>query len=120
MLIAMCAAEILRREKEIVMSEFVRICAQSELPAVNQVREFSAGGRALCVANVGGAIAVLDGTCPHEGGPLGEGSIEDGRVVCPWHAFAFDVRTGAASDDPEIRAQVFEAQVEHGELRAKL
>ncbi len=102
------------------MAEFVRICAQSELPAVNQVREFVVHDRALCIANVGGQIAVLDGTCPHEGGPLGEGSIEEGRVVCPWHAFAFDVHTGTASDDPEFRAQVFEAKVENGELRAKL
>jgi nitrite reductase (NADH) small subunit len=102
------------------MAEFVHICAQSELPSLNQVLEFSANGHVLCVANVGGVIAVLDGTCPHEGGPLGEGSIEDGKVVCPWHAFAFDVHTGAASDDPAMRAQVFEARMEDGELRAKL
>ena len=102
------------------MSEFVRICSQAELPAANNVKEFTVGGQSLCVANVGGAICVLDGTCPHEGGPLGEGSIENGRVVCPWHAIAFDVRTGAAQDDPELKAQVFEAKVEGGELRAKL
>jgi nitrite reductase (NADH) small subunit len=101
------------------MAEFVRICAQSELPAPNQVREATIGGRALCIANVGGQIAVLDGACPHEGGPLGEGTIENGKIVCPWHSFAFDVHTGA-SDDPDVRAQVFEAKIEDGELRAKL
>jgi nitrite reductase (NADH) small subunit len=102
------------------MPEFVRICSQSELPPADQVREFSANGRALCVANVNGAIAVLDGTCPHQAGPLGEGTIEDGRVVCPWHGFAFDVRTGAALDDPEMRVEVFESKLEGGELRAKV
>ena len=102
------------------MSGFVCICSQSELPPANQVREFVCAGRALCVANVDGTIAVLDGTCPHEGGPLGEGTIEEGRVVCPWHSFAFDVRTGASSDDPAIRAEVLEAKIENGELRVKL
>ncbi len=102
------------------MADFVRICAQSELPAANQVREFTVNGRALCVANVGGSICVMDGTCPHEGGPLGEGTIEDGRVVCPWHSYAFDVHTGEALDAPELKAEVFEAKVESGELRAKL
>ena len=63
---------------------------------------------------------MIDGVCPHEGGPLGEGSIEDGRVVCPWHGYAFDVHTGEAQDAPELTAQVFEAKVEAGELRAKL
>lgn len=102
------------------MSDFVRICSQSELPPANQVREFVSGGRALCVANVDGTIAVLDGTCPHEGGPLGEGTIEEGRVVCPWHSFAFDVHTGASSDDPDIRAEVLEGKVENGQLCVKL
>jgi nitrite reductase (NADH) small subunit len=102
------------------MADFVRICAQSELPPANQVREFTVAGQPLCVANVGGSICVLDGVCPHEGGPLGEGTVEDGRVVCPWHAYAFDVRTGEAEGAPELKAAVFEAKVEAGELRAKL
>ena len=38
------------------MAEFTRICAQSELPKPGEVREFTAKNRALCVANVGGAI----------------------------------------------------------------
>jgi nitrite reductase (NADH) small subunit len=102
------------------MSEFVRICSASELPANGKVGEFLVNGRALCVAHVDGVIAVLDGVCPHEGGPLGEGSIEDGRVVCPWHAFAFDLRTGVASEDPGLKAEVFEARVQGGELQARL
>ena len=102
------------------MADFIHICAQSELPQPGNVREFTANGRALCVANVEGAICVLDGTCPHEGGPLGEGTIENGRVVCPWHAYAFDVRTGEAEDEPSLKAEVFEAKVENGELLARL
>lgn len=102
------------------MAEYVRVCAQSQLPQPGQVLEISAAGRALCVANVDGKICVLDGVCPHEGGPLGEGALENGRVVCPWHAYAFDVQTGEAEDDPEVRAEVLEAKVENGELSVKL
>lgn len=102
------------------MSEFVRVCAQAEIPASGQIREFTAHGHTLCIANLNGTVCVLDGTCPHEGGPLAEGSIEDGRVVCPWHGYAFDLRTGAAQDDPDLKVQVFETTVENGELRAKL
>ena len=102
------------------MSDFVRICSQSELPSADQVREFTAAGRALCVANVGGIICVLDGECPHEGGPLSEGTIEDGRVVCPWHQYAFDVHSGATANDPDVKATVIEAKVEGGALLAKL
>ena len=102
------------------MAEFVRICSQGELPAEGNVRELTVAGRALCVANVDGKISVLDGICPHEGGPLGEGSIEGGKVVCPWHAYAFDLQTGANEEDPDASAAVIEVRIEKGELQGKL
>jgi nitrite reductase (NADH) small subunit len=102
------------------MSEFVRICSASEVPGEGEVAEFTVQGRVLCVARVNGAVAVLDGVCPHEGGPLGEGIVEDGRVVCPWHGYGFDPRSGAADQDPEVKAEVLEAKVEGGELLVSL
>ncbi|HEY1985902.1 MAG TPA: Rieske (2Fe-2S) protein [Terracidiphilus sp.] len=102
------------------MPDFVRICSQSELPRTGEVREFTAAGRAFCVANLNGTISVLDGVCPHEGGPLGEGSLEEGRVVCPWHSYAFDLQTGLSEQDAELKAGVLPATVEQGELRVKL
>jgi nitrite reductase (NADH) small subunit len=103
-----------------IMSEFVRICSASEVPAEGYVGEFSLKGRPLCVANVNGTIAVLDGVCPHEGGPLGEGIVEDGRVVCPWHAYAFDPRSGVSDQDPVVKVQVFHSKIEAGELMVKI
>jgi len=102
------------------MPEFVRICSASEIPVVGEVAEFTVQGRPLCVANVDGAVAVIDSVCPHEGGPLGEGIIEGSRVVCTWHAYAFDVRSGACENDPELKADVLEAKLEGGELRVKI
>jgi nitrite reductase (NADH) small subunit len=102
------------------MPEFVRICAASEMPALGEAAEFTVQGRALCVAHVEGTIAVLDGVCPHEGGPLGEGIIENGHVVCPWHAYTFDVKTGATAQDPDLKVEVLEAKVEEGQLFVKL
>jgi nitrite reductase (NADH) small subunit len=46
--------------------------------------------------------------------------VEHGRVVCPWHAYAFDVHTGESDQDRSVKAEVFEAKVEDGELRVKL
>ncbi len=94
---------------EMRMADFVRICSQAEIPAAGKVAEFMVGARAICVAHVDGAVCVLDGTCPHEGGPLGEGTIEGGKLVCPWHAYAFDVKTGANDEEPEVRATGFES-----------
>ncbi len=42
-----------------------------------------------------GQYSALDNKCPHQGGPLGEGSIENGLLRCPWHGWDFDPHTGA-------------------------
>jgi nitrite reductase (NADH) small subunit len=93
------------------MSELVKICLKSELPARGQAKEFSAGSRVLCIANVDGVIRALDNECPHRGGPLAEGMIEDGKVICPWHAWAFDAATGA-SDGSQERVAVYPVSYE--------
>lgn len=47
-----------------------------------------------------GKIYAMENTCPHMGGPLGEGQLEDCIVTCPWHGWQFDVRTGACENMP--------------------
>jgi nitrite reductase (NADH) small subunit len=101
------------------MSELVRICAKGELPRVGQTKEVSAGRRVLCIGNFDGVIRALDGECPHRGGPLAEGMIEDGKLVCPWHAWAFDPATGATGSSQE-RVAVYAVTVEGEEVFVKL
>ena len=77
---------------------YVTICTVEELPAAGELREVSAGGRALCLANDGGRLVALDNVCPHRGGPLAEGTLEAGKVLCPWHAWGFSLTTGCADE----------------------
>ena len=89
------------------MAEWVRIGAAAQMPAEGTAKEFYAAGRAVCVARIHGALAALDNECPHRGAPLAEGMIEDGRVVCPWHAWSFDPKTGQALDNPSEHVAVY-------------
>jgi NAD(P)H-dependent nitrite reductase small subunit len=60
-----------------------------------------------------GKFCALDNTCPHRGGPLGEGHLENGEVVCPWHAWAFEVTTGKCRVLPgEVDAKTYPVKVE--------
>ena len=54
-----------------------------------------AGGRALCVTRTAEGYGVLDNRCPHQGGPLGDGQIENGYVICPWHGYEYHPCTGS-------------------------
>jgi len=42
-----------------------------------------------------GNVHVLDNICPHAGGPLADGVIENGCAICPWHHWTFNLETGA-------------------------
>jgi nitrite reductase (NADH) small subunit len=99
---------------------FVKICSVSDLPGIGELREITAGKQVLCVANIAGKICAIDNECPHHGGPLGEGMIENGKVVCPWHAYSFDPVTGACVDSPKTPVRVFEIAVSGEDVLAKL
>lgn len=66
---------------------------------VGEVRAVVVGGRAVCIARTTRGLGALDNRCPHQGGPLGEGTIEDGWLICPWHGYECDSLTGEPPED---------------------
>ena len=60
-----------------------------------RVKPITCGLRTLCLTHYQGQYSALDNKCPHQGGPLGEGSIEKGLLRCPWHGWDFDPLSGA-------------------------
>jgi nitrite reductase/ring-hydroxylating ferredoxin subunit len=92
----------------------------SELPPPGEAREAECGERQICIANSGGEISAMDNVCPHRGGPLGQGIVEDGKLICPWHAWAFDVKTGEATHTPQAKVDVYEIKVAGGDVLVKL
>ncbi|MEP1231446.1 MAG: thiamine pyrophosphate-dependent enzyme [Litorimonas sp.] len=75
-----------------------KVAELDELPD-GRVMSAKAGHRAIALSHFDGQYAAMDNKCPHQGGPLGEGSIEkgvDGKcwIRCPWHGWDFDPLTG--------------------------
>jgi len=64
--------------------------------AEGRVQAVTCRHQAVCMTHFKGQYAALDNECPHQGGPLGEGSIEEGLLRCPWHGWDFDPLTGKA------------------------
>lgn len=95
------------------MADWVRAAALSDLPA-GQSREVSVGGVAVALHNVDGAVYATSNVCLHRGGPLGQGMIEGRTVLCPWHAWAWDLATGENAANPELRIPVYAVRVEDG------
>jgi|SRR5579885_2477635 len=93
----------------------VKVASLSALPK-DSVMEVIVEGQPYAVCNVGGTLRALSGVCLHRGGPLGQGQIHDGRIVCPYHLWEFDCATGEYDSDPTLRVPTFEVKVEGGDI----
>ena len=71
----------------------VKVASLSKLPPGSAI-PVHIGEETYAVCNATGEIHVLEGICPHAGGPLGEGALHGTNLVCPWHAWEYDCRTG--------------------------
>lgn len=81
-----------------------------ELPD-GRVKSVTCHRLTVCMTHHEGAYAALDNRCPHQGGPLGEGSIENGWLRCPWHGWDFHPTTGRSPGSFEDGVKAFGVEV---------
>jgi nitrite reductase (NADH) small subunit len=85
--------------------------------ADGQRREYLVDGRPVVVVRLEDELYALNGTCPHQGGPLGRGRLQDGELVCPWHQWRFDPRTGRSCwPEGYTRTARYPVKVEDGQI----
>ena len=78
-------------------------------------------GRELAIFLVDGVPRAIDALCPHEGGPMAEGSITaDGVVTCPWHDWTFRVADGAPTDGNPCVLKTYLSRVADGRVQVAL
>ena len=98
------------------MSEFLAVADVASLPP-GHGRTVHVQGREFAVYNVAGVFYAIDNTCTHKGGPLGAGFLEEGKVYCPLHGWAFDVRTGACENRPDLPVKTYPTRVVDGQIQ---
>jgi 3-phenylpropionate/trans-cinnamate dioxygenase ferredoxin subunit len=81
--------------------QFHKVANVGDVPE-GQARVFEIGGRRLAVCKVDGELFAIDDICTHDGGPLGEGELDDHQIECPRHGARFDIRTGKAICLPAV------------------
>ena len=80
-------------------TDFISIAKVNDLPpgTCTSIETEDCG---VALFNIDGHIYALDNTCPHAGGPLGEGAIVGEYVACPWHDWKFHIPTGVCQKNP--------------------
>lgn len=99
---------------------FVAVARASDIPEGHGAF-VERDGIPLALFNAGGGRFHATGaTCPHEDGPLSEGWLEGGTVVCPWHGFDFDLASGRCNVDEGLAIAVYAARVVNGVVEVDL
>jgi nitrite reductase (NADH) small subunit len=97
------------------MAEYVKVMAADELPP-GQATERLVDGRPVAIYNVAGSFYATANFCVHRGGPLGQGMLDGCVIMCPWHAWTFDVTTGENTVNAEMKVPTFPVRIEDGNV----
>ncbi|MEM7585106.1 MAG: thiamine pyrophosphate-dependent enzyme [Acidobacteriota bacterium] len=87
-----------------------KVASLDELPE-NRVKSVTCGVQTICLTHYQGKYAALSNKCPHQGGPLGEGSIENGWLRCPWHGWDYNPLTGKSPGEFDDGVETFPTEV---------
>jgi 3-phenylpropionate/trans-cinnamate dioxygenase ferredoxin component len=98
------------------MAKFVKVARVDDiLPGHKEI--YDVNGIPVVVVNLDGEFYALEDVCTHDGGPLGEGAMDDGQLICPRHGARFDIRTGAALTMPAFEpAPTYEVKIQDGDI----
>ncbi len=95
--------------------------AWQEVANEGEIREggakvVSVNGNEVAVFRVEGRYHAISNTCPHRGGPLGEGLLMDTIVTCPIHNWKFDVTTGCSPAVKSMAVPKYNVKAENGKI----
>lgn len=100
--------------------DYVKVAEVTDLPP-GTMKMVEVGEEQVLLANVDGHLHACDNVCPHAGGPLDEGELNDSEVECPWHGSVFNVTSGQVVGPPaEENLRTFDVRVEGLDVLVKV
>jgi len=96
-------------------TDWVDVCAVADIPE-KRARIACVSGERVAVFKYDRRVSAISNVCQHQNGPLGEGKIVGGCVVCPWHGYEYRPDTGASPPPfteavPTFRVRIVEGRV---------
>jgi nitrite reductase (NADH) small subunit len=101
------------------MPSYVPVMRTDELKP-GEATERLVAGKPIALYNVGGRFYATINYCLHRGGPLGQGQLDGPVIMCPWHAWTFDVTTGENTVNAELKIPCFPVKVEGGQVLVEI
>lgn len=101
------------------MAEFKNVCKVGDL-ADGEGKTVGVGNKLLAVFHYQGQFFAIDDMCPHMGASLSGGYVQDGNVICPWHAWRFRLNDGAWADNPKVKTGCYPVRVEGDNVQVQV
>jgi len=122
------------------MPRGTRLCSSSEIPEAGRL-VVDVGPRTVGLFRLDGSLYAYENVCPHQGGPVCQGALlprvvenlndsgaavgfafhsSQRHVVCPWHGYEFDIRTGRHAGCAAIRLRSFPVTEAEGEVLVEI
>jgi nitrite reductase/ring-hydroxylating ferredoxin subunit len=74
----------------------------------------------VAIYNVDGRFYATTNLCIHRGGPLGQGMLDGNVIMCPWHAWTFDVTTGENTVNADMKVGCYPVRLEDGHVLVQI
>lgn len=105
----------MRHEECVLSTGAMRLCGTDEVDEGQMLQARLAGHEPFLVCRQGGEYFVLEDGCTHALASLSEGWLDEGKVLCPLHGGAFDIRTGRAAALPcKMPVRTFDVEIRAG------
>jgi len=98
------------------MPNFVKVASTTDLQP-GKAMTVAVDGKEIALYNVAGRICATANTCLHQGGPLGEGTLEGEVVTCPWHMWEYNVCTGELVGNRSVKLNTYPVEVDGADIK---
>lgn len=78
--------------------KWIKIFSAGQIPSDNSITKITAAGRKICIIRWEGKFYATQAYCPHAGADLSGGWCGEGKLICPYHRYSYDLKTGRGSE----------------------
>jgi nitrite reductase/ring-hydroxylating ferredoxin subunit len=75
------------------------------------IKKVKAGGKWICLVGVDNEVCALSAKCPHAGADISQGWCKDGKLICPFHRYSYDIHTGRGSEGQGDYIQTYPVEI---------
>jgi nitrite reductase (NADH) small subunit len=96
-----------------------------EVATLDELREtkrkkIEVNGEHIVLFYLHGQVFAVNSVCPHSGGPLEQGQLDDEEIICPWHSYMFNIKTGLCLNYPGCRIRKYEVKLDGEKVLLKV